>query len=163
MSKFNYGDVVRLKPTAIGWGSTMTRKSFVVSDEKMHPNEDLSYTIRESVDSFPDDFELVEAAPEKHVHYDMIVEWAKDPSRVVQWRDNDDCVWTNCTDDKQHPYPLWDETLQYRFKPEEPERVFPVTSLTKDELRKLFDISDDSLFAIANAAIKQYILDQENS
>lgn len=48
-----------------------------------------------------------------------------------------------------------------------PERVFPKTSLTEDELYDIYSNSEASTFReelrdVANAAIKQYILDQEN-
>lgn len=48
-----------------------------------------------------------------------------------------------------------------------PERVFPETSLTGDELSEIYCNSDTNIFReqlrdVANAAIKQYILDQEN-
>ena len=125
---------------------------------------------------FPDDFELVEEEPKadiskRHVHHDMIVEWAKEPSRVVQWRDNDGCSWKDCSEDEVHPYPVWDMDVQYRFKPTEPERVslsgvFPETSLTVDELLETYEDTythREGLVAVANAAIKQYILDTEKS
>ena len=54
---------------------------------------------------------------------------------------------------------------EMRIKPI-PERVFPVTSLTEDELEGVFDNhpndSEFSFTAIANATIKQYILDTED-
>lgn len=118
-------------------------------------------------------FELVEqeqteAPPTPHVHHDMIVEWAANPSRVVQWRDNDDCVWLDCSEDEVHPFPVWDMNTQYRFKPVEPERVFPKTSLGIKELASHVvseheTVSIASLEAVANAAIKQYILDMEKA
>lgn len=103
----------------------------------------------------------------RHVHHDMIVEWAKNPSRVVETCivNSDDELWYRDIS------PSWRPSFKYRFKdtvPTIPERVFPTTSLTEDELTVIFDKAydmhyDTSYQAIANAAIKQYILDSENT
>lgn len=52
----------------------------------------------------------------KHKHHDMIVEWAKDTSRIVQWSLIDRNFWNDCD-----PCRLisWLDDYQYRFKPEE--------------------------------------------
>lgn len=50
----------------------------------------------------------------KHKHHDMIVEWAKDTSRTVQWSLIGGDFWTDCT-----IVPQWDAKYMYRFKPEE--------------------------------------------
>ena len=51
----------------------------------------------------------------KHKHHDMIVEWAKDPSRTVQWSvTGRDGEWLDCTSN-----PNWYAKHMYRFKPEE--------------------------------------------
>jgi len=101
---------------------------------------------------------------EKHIHYDMIVEWATNPSRVVQYYNEKDCVWYDAPHNNK---PLWNPETRYRFKPEEPERIFPITSLGVKELYALLTenevISFSSLQAVANAAIKRYILEQEAS
>ena len=52
----------------------------------------------------------------KHVHHDMIVEWAKDTSRVVQ-RYYGGGVWL---DEKS---PQWFPNDKYRFKPAEPKYI----------------------------------------
>ena len=46
----------------------------------------------------------------KHVHYDMIVAWAADPSRVVQVYYPISKTWEST------PSPEWREDRQYRFK-----------------------------------------------
>jgi len=51
----------------------------------------------------------------KHVHHDMIVEWAKDTSRVVQ-----KCMYGTWSDD---PDPKWNPDYKYRFKPAEPRLI----------------------------------------
>lgn len=61
-----------------------------------------------------------------------------------------------------------DMDVQYRFKPTEQERAFPVTSLTDEQICEIYNNTDsenfvDALVAIANAAIKQYILDMEKN
>lgn len=65
--------------------------------------------------------------------------------------------------------PLWREDTLYRIAiPKPPERVFPVTSLTDDELYKIYDSHDsgktipESLRDVANAAIRRHYEDTEN-
>lgn len=56
------------------------------------------------------------------------------------------------------PEPQWDEHFEYRVKP----REFPRSSLSNEELTSLRDGYGASCGrAIADAAIKQYILDLE--
>jgi hypothetical protein len=47
----------------------------------------------------------------KHKHYDVMMEWAADTSKIVQVRDTD-TRWM----DIEHP--SWDIYLQYRIKPD---------------------------------------------
>ena len=47
----------------------------------------------------------------KHVHHDMIIEWAKDTSRVVQYQSAPDRWVTTYR-------PAWEPLAKYRFKPE---------------------------------------------
>lgn len=49
----------------------------------------------------------------KHVHHDIIVEWAKDPSRKIQFRLDKVDAWSNLT-----THPTWIPSMLYRFKPE---------------------------------------------
>jgi hypothetical protein len=49
----------------------------------------------------------------QHIHHDMIVAWAKNPSKQVQCSGRPDDYWVNVEPD-------WDENLRYRFKPEKP-------------------------------------------
>lgn len=53
----------------------------------------------------------------KHVHHDMIVEWAKDTSRVVEVRGKGTDEWLISQD------PVWRDYLLYRFKPAEPKYI----------------------------------------
>ena len=53
----------------------------------------------------------------KHVHHDMIIEWAKDTSRVVESRNFLHHEWIVV------PHPKWHPTWQYRFKPAEPKFI----------------------------------------
>lgn len=110
---------------------------------------------------------LEQASEHRHPHADMIIEWAKDTSKVVEyWADEMSLhpvsAW-KVTDN-----PTWVKSLKYRFQPAKQERVFPTTSLTEDELVSIyFDApvlsSKESYKYIANAAIKQYILDMEKA
>lgn len=153
MSKFKYGDKVKLKSGVRGWDIRLHDMIFTVSDDPIYGGTD---SVVQCVINYGSDFELVEHAPKKHVHHDMIVEWAKDPSRVVECKAPDNDAWTVLN------HPSWHTDVQYRFRPE---RVFPETSLTDDEIKNIVLNSQhmDKFRNIANAAIKQYILDQENS
>jgi hypothetical protein len=63
--------------------------------------------------------------------------------------------------------PMWDKSTSYRVKPAIPERVFPVTKLTEHDFEECVSNSpagcNDVLVHVANEAIKQYILDCENT
>lgn len=52
----------------------------------------------------------------KHVHHDMIIEWAKDTSRVVEVRGVEG-TWSKSA------APLWGTQHEYRFKPAEPKFI----------------------------------------
>lgn len=95
MTKFKMGDKVRLKVGAEQWSDSLKGKVIVVSNNKI--NGSTSDTVVQCVINYPDDFELVQPAPTPtpHVHHDMIVEWAKDPTRIVQFYDDEyyDCEW----------------------------------------------------------------------
>ena len=158
MSKFKNGDKIRLKAGVQGWSSGY---SGVVWE---FPYEDVDgISVGNLVRDWEDDFELSEPAPQKHIHYDMIVEWAANHSRVVQYWNTKDCAWYDAPHDNK---PAWNPETRYRFKPEESARIFPTTSLTDNELTTLFDVTlggvADALRAIANEAIKRYILELDN-
>ena len=87
----------------------------------------------------------------KHPHFDLIVEWAKDTSRVVQCRSHRTGEWNDCNDVN---IPGWLPSYEYRFKPEpKPDVVFEglfglygigslcyhVSSAGKPNLRLTFD------------------------
>jgi hypothetical protein len=59
-------------------------------------------------------------------------------------------------------HPSWIEDMEYRVKPE---RVFPETTFTPDAIRRIWNESSPNLdktwIAVANAVIKQHILDTE--
>jgi hypothetical protein len=48
----------------------------------------------------------------KHIHADLIREWALDTSRVVQYRCTSEDEWDECIGK-----PVWGDAIQYRFKP----------------------------------------------
>ena len=110
--------------------------------------------------SFPHSrFKLVDT---RHIHHDMIVVWAANPSRIVEakMKTANSTQWKVATD--------WNlsELFEYRFADTViPERVFPVTGISGSELEKIFINTSSKnrvdLKAVANAAIKQYILDTE--
>ena len=57
----------------------------------------------------------------KHVHHDLIIAWAANPSRVVEELVKEpyfgSSTWMRINN------PTWDPTKQYRFKPEEPKFI----------------------------------------
>lgn len=152
MGKFKVGDKVRIKDGVVGYLQESYDTIFIYGEDQQW-----DYTFHEH----PDDFELVEENKQRHVHYDLIVKWAANPSEaVVEYFDNVEMCW------KYIEKPAWVSSCQYRFKPEESERVFPTTSLTDDELHELYmnnSPHDNALESIANTAIKRYILEQEDS
>lgn len=103
----------------------------------------------------------------RHPHADMIIEWAKDTSKVVEYY-ADEMSLHPVAGWKVTDNPAWVRSMKYRFKPAKPERVFPATSLTEDELSYIYwaapTASSKAAYKyIANAAIKQYILDREKA
>lgn len=171
MTKFKIGDKVRLKAGAKDWSDDeegdkiLKSKVFTVGDNSIYGYG--SSSILECIECYPDDFEFADTAmaedvSKRHVHHDMIVEWAANPTRIVQYRTSVNYPWTDCSD------VTWNPNTEYRFKPTEPGRVFPKTSLGIKELVSHMiseheTVSIASLEAIANAAIKQYILDMEKA
>ncbi len=94
----------------------------------------------------------------QHRHYAAIVGWAE--GKEIEFFDPS-IGWLSCVNK-----PEWREDAKYRVKPE---RTFPETSLTDFSLREIENnllsvdgnTMEDARKAIANAAIKQYILDSE--
>lgn len=125
-------------------------------------NKNTVYEIIKEGETMNQEESVEKANKHHHPHADMIIEWAKDTSKVVEYWDDGLYCWVECN------YPTWGVKVKYRFQPAKPERVFPTTSLTEDELESIyFDATvlshKESCKYIANAAIKQYILDTEKS
>jgi hypothetical protein len=149
-----------------GWNSLTLGKIYDVKNDFVedYPNlirincDDDGDVFSYSRNCFEDYVEENTESQEKHVHHDLIVEWAKNPKRVVEIWDELDCEWIRTTN------PMWMERNQYRFTDTVvKERVFPVTSLLTSELWEIYNKAptNDCLKDVANAAIKQYILDME--
>lgn len=87
-----------------------------------------------------------------HKHAEAIKAWAD--GAMIQCRIGDNSTWgvVSCS-------PSWDEHLQYRVKPE---KVFPKTSLTGDDLRGVYNENNgtlgECLAVIANAVLKHFII-----
>ena len=80
-----------------------------------------------------------------HPHHDMIVEWAKDPSRRVELEDSEG-VWCYAA------VPLeWDPNFEYRFADTVKKEV--VSSLTDEEIRASY--RPGTIRTIADAAAKR--------
>lgn len=91
----------------------------------------------------------------------MVIAWAN--GEAIQWWSIDQQEWIDC--DKLAP-PDWNSNVTYRIKPEAPNKVYPESSLTLEELRKILNINRGLMSPvmakiIANEAIKRYIQDIE--
>ena len=91
-------------------------------------------------------------------HADLIEQWLADDSIVIESRMiSGKGLW-----DIDYA-PSWWINYEYRIKPA---RVYPVTSMTRDELvyayQNVGDRTRTGFELIANAAIKRYIDDQES-
>lgn len=97
---------------------------------------------------------------EKRSHYDLRIAHAKGAD--IESSVDGGLTWGLNTE------PLWREDTLYRIAiPKPPERVFPVTSFTDDELIAVYCSTDcgfsvDAYRAIANAAVRRHIEDTEN-
>lgn len=92
------------------------------------------------------------AGKKPHKHAEVIKAWAD--GEEIQFQMDSNGSWEDCKNNR----PTWYEYNEYRVKP----REFPKSSLSNDELTRLRDGYGASCArAIADAAIKQYILDLE--
>lgn len=57
---------------------------------------------------------MTTTTPKQHIHHDMIVEWAKNPKRKMQFK----LILSDQWIDMEGKQPNWSEALQYRFTPE---------------------------------------------
>ena len=73
----------------------------------------------------------------KHVHHDMIVEWAKDTSRVVETLDYGHWVATSV--------PRWHTGSKYRFKTEPKPDVVRYANIQSDFCFRDIQIGGDNL------------------
>lgn len=104
----------------------------------------------------------------KHVHVELIKAWADGAKIQYLYRNahmGDPEIWCDVGDNC-----VWSRTTQYRIKPE---RVYPKSTLTKPKLSSIytklyattgradFIRHENSLQEVADAAIKQYIQEQE--
>ena len=78
----------------------------------------------------------------KHVHHDMIVAWAADPSRVVEVET--DTGWQVINT------PVWRADSEYRFKPEEPKYIV-VNGVNVPEPVRL-ELEDAQLYWLASTS-----------
>lgn len=97
-----------------------------------------------------------------HKHAEWIKAWAEDQDLVVQYFDIDR-GWR----DIEGP-PTWRAECQYRIKPAEPEKVYPVTSMSNKEINEIITTDEYPWVAfgvtecakrVANTAIRRAIDD----
>ena len=81
----------------------------------------------------------------KHVHHDMIVEWAKDTSRVVEIRGMDG-TW------RETIAPTWGTQSEYRFKPAEPKFITVNGIQVPEPVREPLERGQTFWLADANSA-----------
>lgn len=158
--KFNTGDIVRLKDTARNWNQEAYGKDHIYGEDLIYED---GYPVRHCVNEYPDDFilvkkhftktEVVEPKTKPHKHAELIKKWAD--GAKIEYYDNIADRWDPIVE------PNWDLGTLYR---EAKGREFPETSLSfsrlQEEYRKGYT-GIESLFLVANLAIKQYILDME--
>jgi len=92
----------------------------------------------------------------KHKHHDLIVAWARGAQIQVgaQYKDGTKSVWQDI-----QITPMWNKNTEYRIKPE---REYPKSGLSDLELKNLYCAGYGyDLRRIADAAIKQYLIDTE--
>jgi hypothetical protein len=92
-----------------------------------------------------------------HRHKDIIVAWAN--GTLIQWRLDDSYEWQ----DLEKNTPPTDVIREYRIKPE---REYPKSSLSDDELCNLIEFTRSlkpihTARHIADAAVKKYIQENE--
>lgn len=93
----------------------------------------------------------------RHVHADLMIAYAEDPSIVIetfQPDENGNGIWFIAK------HPSFSEASLYRLH----EREFPKTSFSSEQLTNIFVsrvVPTTALIDVANAAIQQYILDTE--
>ncbi len=89
-----------------------------------------------------------------HIHEKVIIAWAGGAN--IEVRNSVVTGWVDA------PIPRWFTDFEYRVKPE---RVWPVTSFTGEDLEEIFDNfaggMEESYIAVANAVICRYIEDTE--
>lgn len=166
--KFKSGDVVaidvcKLSPDIRGlFTRNYNDTTCTVVDDGANNSEKTAVVGVDSGDFWIVPTDALTLIPNKHVHHDMIVAWAANPSRVVEYLDTYQNIWFAIGT------PNWGCDIRYRFADEVVQKPkFPTTSLSSEQLTHEYEFAngtdfDIALFAVANAAIKQYILDCEN-
>jgi len=156
-SKFKDGDVVKIKPTACGWGEEVRDALHIIGPGKMYPTATTSQSISECVEEYPDDFDLVASAgpklskiPQPHKHAELIKKWA-DGAKIQYLESDSEGSWFNIAK------PSWDLGTVYRVEPE-----YPETTLSHVDLHDIYRPASTmtiGLKAVADEAIKQYIIE----
>lgn len=110
--EFKVGDKVKFKEE-VGVYYDHDHKT-IYTVEEFH-SETCIALVESNYVAYPDDLELV-SRPTKHKHYDLIVEWAKDPEGcIIQFRQSNgqESVWVDCPTKR----PQWYQETEYRIKP----------------------------------------------
>lgn len=106
--KFKVGDKVKYKEGARGVFDHNPETIYTVEEIQ---SETRIALVESNYVAYSDDLELV-SRPTKHKHYDLIVEWAKDPDNVIiQYKHP--CGWVNVACNS----PSWCPETEYRIKP----------------------------------------------
>jgi len=76
----------------------------------------------------------------KHTHYDLIIEWANDPTKIVQLRDKrSNTDWTDVS------LPTWVPYFEYRIKPKTTTRYAKMRSCTDIAAQSELRLNNDNL------------------
>jgi hypothetical protein len=116
--EFKVGDKVKYKEGEdFSCNGHQEDKEYIVS-EVHHSWQGAKYTLirfkGEDKGCYSYRLEHWQPEPEKHIHHDLIVAWAKDPKGcIIQWYDPSLVKWLSCNENT----PSWSDELTYRIKP----------------------------------------------
>lgn len=116
--EFKVGDKVKYKKGENFAGNGHQKdKEYIVSEVHHFWRGDKHTLIRfkgENIGCYSYRLEHCQSEPQKHIHHDLIVAWAKDPKGcVIQVFDESEQNWIDCSNN----HPWWYESNSYRFKP----------------------------------------------
>lgn len=143
--KYEIGDIVKIKNSAVGWEPEVVGKEYVYSDESTIYQGAGSTTVKYCVDQYPRDFELV-LRPKPREHAELIKKWA-DGAKI-------ECLNILNNTWRYEAYPAWRSNGVYRIMTDSS----PKTSLSEAQLEEYYEsYSGYDLGPLVNYAIDHYL------